>query len=105
MVFEKFVPDADDSPDVMLSYQGYPVLHYGSINTYSLVNASDDAHNYAIAGSGYSDDYNNVNAAAALGDTNATARSNGYRAPVEGMQAVPEKLKEKFVELNGRYIS
>ena len=73
-----------------------------SINTYNLGNASDDAHNYVIAGSGYSDGYSNDNAAGSIGDSNATSRSGGYRAPVDGMQKVPLTLAESFKKMSGR---
>ena len=74
-----------------------------TVNTYNLVNASDDAHNYVIAGNGYSDIYTNYNAANSIGDTNDTSRSNAYRAPDDGMHTIPIRMAEEFMSLGGRY--
>ena len=76
---------------------------FSAVNTYNLANASDDAHNYVIAGNGYSSIYTNFNAAISIGDTNDTSRGKAYRAPDDGMQTIPIKMAEHFEKLGGRY--
>ncbi|XP_062515398.1 aplysianin-A-like [Corticium candelabrum] len=104
LVFEANVPPDQRhlNPDEMMTVDGFPLLHYGTVNIYNLANASDDAHNYVIAGNGYSNIYTNYNAANSIGGTNDTSRGNAYRAPDDGMHTIPLRLAEEFMSLGGR---
>lgn len=104
MIFESMVPleERGKSPDKMNTIYGDALLRYGTLNTYNLVNASDDAHNYVILANGYSIPYSNDNAVVSIAISNDTALSEGYRAPVNGMAEVPKQLAKQFINLGGK---
>ncbi|XP_062520736.1 aplysianin-A-like [Corticium candelabrum] len=102
--FETLVPKGERSKpsDQMTTIFGDPLISYGLMNGFELVNMSSEAYRYVIDSSGFDPSYSNPNAAAMLPDLLPSFGDLNILTPVKGMNAIPKQMASNFTVEGGR---